>query len=202
MVDTSAFDTQGRSGGGPTTYFVKNKDGVISEVEIARDQFKPPVSGYYTLKLKGMSAPFEMTGEFGPSKNVRVALVVVAPGTENDKRMFSQLLSIAKPNKSGGWISNVTKNSAPGKMIGAIRGKEIGDGEPINLLNYLNGTFAGMVNQTVKTTEDGVQVDARVVKDTWSPAAQQALPPAAQPVQQAAPQPVAAGNVFMDDDDL
>lgn len=202
MVDTSAFDTQGSTSGGPTTYFIKDKNGAISEFEISRDQFQPPLPGYYTLKLKGMSKPFEMDGQFGASKNVRVVFVVKAPGTPNDKRMFSQLIGIAKKRDDGTWKSNITAKSAAGQMIGVIRGKAIDDGEPINLLTYLGGEFAAMVNQTVKTTENGVQVNANVVKDTWQPATQQALPPVAQPVQQPAQQPVAAGNVFMDDDDL
>lgn len=201
MVDTSAFNIQGSTSGGPTTYFVKDKNGEISEVEIGREQFQPPMPGYYTLRLNGMSKPFEMDGQFGKSKNVRVVFLVRAPGTPNDKRMFSQLLGIAKFKDDGTWKSNVTAKSAAGQMIGAIRGKAIDDGEPINLLNYLNGEFAAMVNQTTKATENGVQVNASVVKDTWQPAQQQALPPAAQPVQQPAAQPVAAGNVFMDDDD-
>ena len=180
-VDQSVFQTQGAAGGGPVTYFAKDKNGVIAEIEIARDQFKPPATGFYLLRLKAFSAPFEMDGQFGKSKNVRAVFVVRAPGTFNDKAMFSQLLSVAK-------------------VSAAIRGKEIQDGEPINLLDYLNGEFAAMVNQSTKQGQNGIEVYGNVVKDTWQPAT-------AVTGQQAAPQPVAAaaggaaGNVFLDDDD-
>ena len=201
-VDQSVFQTQGAAGGGPVTYFTKDKNGVVAEVEIARDQFKPPATGFYLLKLKAFSAPFEMDGQFGKSKNVRAVFVVKAPGTFNDKAMFSQLLSVAKVSADGNWRSNITANSAVGKMIAAIRGTEIQDGEPINLLDYLNGEFAAMVNQSTKQGQNGIEVYGNVVKDTWQPASavagQQAAP---QPVAAAAPAGGAAGNVFLDDDD-
>lgn len=198
MTDTSAFNTQGRIGGGPQTFFVKDKNGVISEVEIPREQFQAPMDGAYHLKLKALSAPFERTdGTYGPSRQVRAVFVVKAPGNPNDKRMFSCPLSIAKPNKAtGNWQSNITNKSAPGQMIVAIRGKAIGEGEPINLLDYLNGDFRAMVSQTTKTSEFGVEVYGNIVKDSWKPLGQQ---------QMAEPEPVgvaaAPANPYLSDDD-
>lgn len=199
-VDQSAFQTQGSIPRTVPSYFVKDKNGVIAEVEIGYDQFKPPVDGSYHLKLKGMTAPFEMDGQYGPSKNIRVAILVKAPGTGNDKRMFSQMLAIAKKDKQGKWYPNITAKSAVGQMIGCIRGKEIAENEPINLLDYLNGEFRAMVQQTTKTTENGVEVYGNIIKDTWKPVGEQS--PEAVPEPE--PQPVAAavnGNPFMTDDD-
>jgi hypothetical protein len=196
-VDQSVFQTQGSAAKAPSTYYVK-QNGVISEVEITADQFKAVSPGYHRLRLRGMSAPFEMTGEYGVSRNVRVVFQVRDQGTE-EKRMFSQLLTIAKPDKSGGWRPNITEKTAVGQMIGVMRGKPIAENEPINVLDYLNGKFAAMVDQTAKPGQNGMEVYGNVVKDTWKPVGQTALPNT-EPLPPAL-QPTAAPNPFMDSDD-
>jgi hypothetical protein len=142
-----------------------------------------------------MTAPFEMDGQFGKSKNVRVAFSVVG---SPDKRSFSQLLSIARVDKNGNWYPSITAKTAVGQMIGVIRGRPIAENEPINLLDYLNGDFMAMVKQDTKTTENGVEVYGSVVKDTWQPVGQTAMPePEPEPVAVAA----GSANPFLDDED-
>ena len=194
-VDQSAFQTQGRAAAAPSTFIVK-QNGQLAEVSIPREQFQAVSNGFHRLKFKAMTQPFELDGQFGRSKNVRVVFQV--RGGPEDKRMFSQLLSIAKPGENGSWKSNVSAKSAPGQMIGAIRGRAIGDGEPINFLEFLNGEFMAMVKQETKAGENGLETRCSVVKDTWAPAGQTALPPELQPVPQAAAAPA---NPFLDSDD-
>lgn len=198
-TDTSVFQVQATSGGGPRLYYVKGKEG-IAQVEIPDDQMQPPMPGYYTLRWKGVSAPFDMTGgQFGPSKQVRCVFQVRQPGNPNDKRMFSQLLTFAKPGKDGTWRSGISEQSALGQLVGAIRGKPIQPGEPINLTDCLGGDFGAMVDQSTKTTEFGVKTYGNVVKDSWRPVGQQQTPePEPEPVAVGAP----AANPFLDDDDL
>jgi hypothetical protein len=200
VVDQSVFQTQGSATKQASTYFVKDKNGVVSEVEIGRDQIKPPTPGFYVLKLKAMTAPFEMDGTYGKSKNVRCLFVVKAPGNPNDKRMFSQLLAIAKL-RNDGWQPNITAKTAIGQMMGCIRGRPIVEGEPINLLEVLNGEFQAMVNQTTKTGENGVEVYGNIVKDTWQPVAQQAMPVAQPAPVTAAAVGAPSGDPFQLDDD-
>lgn len=200
-VDQSAFQFQGRTSSAPSTYFVK-QHGQLSEVTIGREQMQAVTPGYKQLRFRGLSAPFELDGQYGKSKNVRVVFQVRGGGAE-DKRMFSQLLTIAKPAEGGGWRSNITSKTAIGQMIGAIRGKPIGDGEPINLLDYLNGDFCAVVQQKTRATDNGIEVDCSVVKDTWQPVGQEALPEVLQPAPHAvaAPGVAATANPFLGDDD-
>lgn len=197
-VDQSVFQTQGSAAKAPSTYYVK-QNGVISEVEIGPDQLRAVSAGYHRLRLRGMSAPFEMTGEFGLSRNVRVVFQVRDQGPE-EKRMFSQLLTIAKPDKSGGWRPNITEKTAVGQMIGVMRGKPIAENEPINLLDYLNGEFMAVTKQTTKATDNGVVTNCAVVKDTWQPVGQTALPTNPEPLPPAL-QPAAPANPFLGNDD-
>lgn len=199
-VDQSAFQTQGSAAKAPGTYLIKDKTGAISEVEIGRDQLQAVSNGYHRLRLRGMSVPFEMDGAFGKSRNVRIVLQV--RGGSEDKRMFSQLLTVAKwvkTNDGGGYYApNVTAKTAIGQMIGVIRGTPIAEGEPINFLDYLNGEFNAVVKQETKATDNGMETRCSVVKDTWQPVQQQAMPEPAPAA--AAPPPVASDPFGLDDD--
>ena len=62
-VDLNVFGSETRTGGGSAaTFFVKNKAGEAEEIEIPYDQFSAPLDGWYVLKIKGFSAPYEDTG--------------------------------------------------------------------------------------------------------------------------------------------
>lgn len=195
MTDVSSFQTQGSAARSVPIFFIKDaKTGAISETEIPRNQFAAPLDGSYKLRLFGMTAPFEMDGQYGKSKNVRCAFVVRAPGTPAHNKMFSQLLSVAKVSKNGDWYSTITAKSAIGQMIGAIRGKPIEDGEPINLLDYLNGEFNALVVQEPVITGLGTEIFGRVVKDSWKPAQEAAAGTThVSPPEPAAPNPLLDG---------
>lgn len=199
-VDTSMFQQEGAVSSAPSAFYAKDKTGAVIEVEVARDSHRPPPTGFYQLRLRAISAPFEMDGQFGKSRNVRAVFQVVSGPYA--KQTFTQLLGIARADGDV-WRSNITNKTAVGQLIVAIRGREIAQGEPINLLDYLNGQFAAMVNQVTKAGPNGVEVYGNVVKDTWQPTstgdgAATSPPPA--PMTTTAP--VANGhNPFLDDDD-
>lgn len=202
-VDTSVFQAQGKVGGGGTAakFFVKGKSGELEEIEIPYDQFSAPIDGWYVLRIKGLSQPYDDAGgQYGPSKKMRVLVVVRAPGNPNDRRMFSFKLSIAKQDKHGNWYQNVSNKSASGQMIVAARGTEIAADEPINFAHYIGMDFGAYVEQQVVTNEYGVTAYGNIRKDSWCPADEIAAKvAAAQALVASVPAPKA--NPFLDDDD-
>lgn len=202
-VDASMFQVQGKVGGGgsATKFYVKNKAGELEEIEIPYDQFSAPIDGWYVLRIKGFSSPYDdAAGQYGPSKKMRVLVVVRAPGNPNDKRMFSFKLAIAKQDKHGNWFPNVSNKSASGQMIVAARGAEIAANEGINFTDYIGMDFGAYVEQQVVTNEYGVTAYGNIRKDSWCPADEIAAKiAAAQALVASVPAPKA--NPFLDDDD-
>lgn len=197
-VDTSVFQTTGavaKSGGAPT-FYVKNKDGAIEEVEVPYDQFGAPLDGWYVLKIKGFSAPYDDESQYGQQKKIRV--LAVSQG--QNKRMFSFRVSIAKIDKrTGAWVTNVTTKSASGQMIGAARGKPITEGEAINFTDFIGMEFGAYVQQSVVTNDYGTTAYGDIRKDSWCTVAEVQAEIAKQNEVNAAL--AAKPSVFLDDDD-
>lgn len=202
-VDQSIFQTQGKVGGGNAAakFYVKTKTGQLEEIEIPYDQFSAPIDGWYVLKIKGFSAPTDDTGgQYGPSRKIRVLVIVKAPGTGYDKQMFSFKVSIAKQDKNGHWYPNVSNKSAAGQMIVSARGREIGQDEPINFADYIGMEIGAYVEQQVVTNDFGVTAYGNIRKDSWCAADDIAAKLAAtQAIRASVPTPQA--NPFLDDDD-
>ena len=201
-VDKSMFDTDTRVGGGSAAvFYVKTKTGDIEEVEIPYDQFSAPVDGWYVLKIKGFSATYiDDGGSYGVSKKIRVLLIVKAPGTAQDKLMFSIKLSIAKQDKAGNWYSNVSNKSASGQMVVCARGREIGQGEQINFFDVAGMEFGAYIEQNVVTNDFGITAYGNVKKDSWCTAADIAAKLAElQALRASVPTPGA--NLFVDDEE-
>ncbi len=192
----------GATGGGPVVYYRKDKTGGFVGVEVdAKKAHQAPGNGYFKLRWTGVTAPFEMDGQYGKSRNVRCEFTVNMPGHFDHRKKFSQLFAIAR-YKDSGWQNAITGRSNMGQMVEAIRGNEIAPGETITLVDYLGGEIMGMVQQVIKTSENGTNLYANILKDTIKPVGQTAMPEFVAVAAAPTPQPSKPANPFTDDDDL
>lgn len=190
--------------GNRDAYWVKDKDGNVSNVEVAPEQFgAAPRQGFYRLRLKGVSDIFDIDGgEFGKSKNVRLLWVINQPGSSEHKKMFSDMASVMKwGEKSQSFYWNLGSQSKMGRIIEAITGTPLEASSTLALVSYLGGEIEAMVKSTTAPDKNGVvRTKSSVAYDTITRVggAEQAAP---EP--EPAPQPIATGaNPYLADDDL
>jgi hypothetical protein len=195
-----SVQTAAASAGSRDAFWIKDKDGSIVKTEIAPEQYgTAPRQGYYRLRWKGVSDIFDMDGEFGKSKNVRLLFVINQPGVSEHKKLFADMGSVMKwGEKSQSFYWNLGSQSKMGRIIEAITGTPLEPSATINLADYLGGEFEAMVKSTTGPDKNGaVRTKSSVAYDTITAVGSNAPAPGPEP------QPVATGaNPFLMDDDL
>ncbi len=199
---TPGVMVQTGGGGGDNSFWKKDKAGNIAKVVVAPEEHgQAPKQGFYILRLIGISDIFDVNGDFGKAKGVRLEYVINVPGTSEHKKKFDDMASVMKwGEQSQSFYWNLGSQSKMGRMIEAITGQPIAPNSSINLADYLGGEFQALVKSTTGPDKKGVvRTKATVAYDTIGPV--ETAGPAGPDQYAPAPEPVAAAsNPFLADD--
>lgn len=147
---------------GPTLMIRRNG----AKVESNRAEYTVPPKGQYTLELTGFAEPFEMprAEQFGGGVQQMTRLEYTILSEKGKGKKFTQMVSFTIGSKS-----------KMGQIISAARGKPIGAGESVDLLDIIGLKFTATVTHdktkdgVVKVDADGKPLYASVVIDTIEP---------------------------------
>lgn len=143
--------TQGRmltaSAGAVTPMWRRDAAGELVKVERQGDEYQTPPRGTRArLQLSGISEVFEMTSQYSdaPVEKIRVEFLI-EKGTGNAAKMlegkrFTEMMT---------WT--VGPKSTLGKLLGALRGRDVTPGEQVNPDDFIGTSFVA----TVAVSEDG-----------------------------------------------
>lgn len=193
----------------PRDYYRKGKDGKFVKVEVPFSEHGAPGDGFFKIRITGISPVFPMDGQYGKSRNVSIEYTVNDPKSPDHKTRFSQMFAVQRWDKVlDQFTSAITAGTQLGKLIAAIRGIEVSEGEQISLTDIIGKDFMGLISKERKTSQTGeVYYRSRIVKDGFRSLADAGNAPET-PVKE--PEPVAAAtpapepdSAFSDDlDDL
>lgn len=131
--------------GSVTPIYRRTESGALELFEPEMNEYIRPIKGTRgRFELTGISEEFELESTYGPSTCVRIEFRVLkasgnAGALYNGKR-FTVLYT---------W--KISAKSALGKLIGALRGRPVDEGEEINPDDYIGTVFTG----TTGVSENG-----------------------------------------------
>lgn len=172
--DPNAFAATG-SAGGPTKYLMKTESGV-DLVAVDRDTLGEPSTGWKAkLKLIGIAEPFSMESQYPDDdgnkriqKMTRFLIKVVDRDDDDYGVQFATLYD----------FEALSKGTAQGQILGAIRDKPIENQEVLDITQFLDGVFAAVLTDE---GQKGQKVSVRVLKGSCKPVKAKAKPKAAEP---------------------
>jgi hypothetical protein len=196
--------TMSSGGGGSRLYLMRDpKTRQLIEAPIDDATLTNPAAGFYqTIQLMGITAVFQMTSSYSGEEQdmVRALFRVIAPGTPNDKAVFSQLFTFGYLQDSG--KRKLSTKSQIGRIFAAISGGDTAADQDLDASFYegiIGGRFGAVVQIDKKVDRNGNPREyAKVVKETAVPA------PAAEAPSQNLSQKVKNGrpaNPLIDDEE-
>jgi hypothetical protein len=115
----------------------QSEDGIYQLVEPDPNEYQtPPDDMKARYELSGISEEFEMESQFSdtPARKFRVEFKVVKPAQQGNAgltgKRFTQLVNVSTHPKS-----------TLGKLLGRLRGQEIGLGETVDVDSFIGTTF-------------------------------------------------------------
>lgn len=168
--------TMSSGGGGQRLYLMRDpKSRELIEAPVDDATLAAPAPGFYpTIQFMGITAVFPMTSQFSGEEQdmVRALFRVIAPGTVNDKAMFSQLFTFGYLQDNG--KRKLSTKSQIGRIFGAIRGGEMSGDQDLDADFYdsiISGRFGAVIQVDKKVDRNGNPREyAKVVKETPVPA--------------------------------
>jgi hypothetical protein len=165
----------------------KTPKGKLELVEPSRDEYVFPVDGYYRLRLNGVSESFESTGQYGTQTKTKFEWFVVsaakATGRPYVGKLFTDMYTLV-----------VSSRSNIGKILAALTGEEVKEGETYDICDYIGYEMDSAVTQETKEKDGQLRTYSNVAVSTVSPATDD---------EEETPTPikVAKKSAFADEDD-
>lgn len=165
------------SAGSITPMYRRDANGAVVSVMPDIGEYQTPPKGTRArMTLSGISEEFELTSQFSEQPVTKVRVEFTIDKVSGNAKMLEGKRFTDLYTLSTGPKSNL------GKLLGALRGREIAKGEDVDIDAFIGASFVTVTTQSADGQYAGISVDGIELASIRLPeGGSEPLPPALQP---------------------